>query len=126
LKQVTARHDDVTEIEKLFTGFDFLALDQKKERIIRASKLIDAIEHGYKSSVHERQTPSQERVVSDSSPRSSIVTVLQLDTPVQYCKGIGPKRAELLNRLGISTVEDALSYIPWRYEDRGTSARSVG
>ena len=125
LKQVTARHDDVTEIEKLFAGFDSLALDQKKEHILRASKLIDAIEHRYENAVHERQTPSPERVASDSSPISSIATVLQLDTSVQYCKGIGPKRAELLNRLGISTVEDALSYIPWRYEDRG-NLRKIG
>lgn len=45
--------------------------------------------------------------------------LLRLDAPIQYCKGIGPKRAELLQKLGISTVEDALSYLPWRYEDRG-------
>ncbi len=44
---------------------------------------------------------------------------LRLDTPIQYCTGIGPKRAELFNKLGISTIEDALSYLPWRYEDRG-------
>ncbi len=45
--------------------------------------------------------------------------LLRLDAPIQYCKGIGPKRAELLQKLGISTVDDALSYLPWRYEDRG-------
>jgi ATP-dependent DNA helicase RecG len=39
--------------------------------------------------------------------------------PVQYCKGIGPRRAELLGKLGITTVDDALLYLPWRYEDRG-------
>ena len=44
---------------------------------------------------------------------------LQHDTPIQYCKGIGPKRAELLQKLGITTVDDALTFLPWRYEDRG-------
>jgi ATP-dependent DNA helicase RecG len=119
LIQVTARHDDVNEIGKLFTGFDSLTLDQKKERILKASKLIDAIETGYGTTVHELKTPSQERVAQDPAPERSIATVLKLDTSVQYCKGIGPKRAELLKKLGIATVEDALSYLPWRYEDRG-------
>ena len=119
LRQVTARHEDVTEIEKLFTGFDSITLDQKKERILRASSLIDAIERRYKSAVYDRQTASPEHVSLRPSPRNSTATLLQLDTPVQYCKGIGPKRAELLNKLGIATVEDALSYLPWRYEDRG-------
>jgi len=44
---------------------------------------------------------------------------VRLETPVQYCKGIGPKRADLLGKLGIATVEDALYTLPWRYEDRG-------
>ncbi|MBI4838787.1 MAG: DEAD/DEAH box helicase family protein, partial [Nitrospirae bacterium] len=40
------------------------------------------------------------------------------DTPVQYVKGVGPKRALLLARLGIKTLEDIIYYFPWRYEDR--------
>ena len=38
--------------------------------------------------------------------------------PIQFVKGVGPKRTSLLQRLGIATVEDALWTIPWRYEDR--------
>lgn len=38
--------------------------------------------------------------------------------PVQFAKGVGPKRAALLARLGVATVEDALWYVPRRYEDR--------
>jgi len=41
-----------------------------------------------------------------------------LDTSVQYLKGIGPKRAEALNKLGINTIEDFIYYFPRRYEDR--------
>ncbi len=40
------------------------------------------------------------------------------DIPVRYVKGVGPRRAELLNRLKIETVEDMLYYFPRRYEDR--------
>ncbi len=39
--------------------------------------------------------------------------------PIQYVKGVGPRRAKLLGNLGIKTVEDALYYLPYRYEDRG-------
>ncbi len=45
------------------------------------------------------------------------------DTPVQYIKGIGPKRAKSLARLGINTLWDALLYLPFRYEDRRVSGR---
>src|SRR3972149_7683913 len=37
---------------------------------------------------------------------------------IQYTKGVGPHRVKLLSRLGIRTVEDALYYLPYRYEDR--------
>ena len=37
---------------------------------------------------------------------------------VKYLKGVGPRRAELLERHGIRTVEDLLGYLPFRYEDR--------
>ena len=45
-------------------------------------------------------------------------TVLDLSTNVQYVKGIGPRIAEMLLEKGITTVEDLLYYLPFRYEDR--------
>jgi ATP-dependent DNA helicase RecG len=33
-------------------------------------------------------------------------------------KGVGPQRAELLAQRGIHTLEDLLTYLPFRYEDR--------
>jgi ATP-dependent DNA helicase RecG len=44
--------------------------------------------------------------------------MLELSTPVQYVKGIGPKLAEILRAKGIATVDDLLHYLPFRYEDR--------
>lgn len=41
-----------------------------------------------------------------------------LDQPVQYVKGVGPKRAELLEKLGLKTVRDLIFHFPARYEDR--------
>jgi ATP-dependent DNA helicase RecG len=40
------------------------------------------------------------------------------ETPVQFLKGIGPKRSEMLSAHGIRTAGDLLDYIPFRYEDR--------
>ena len=46
-----------------------------------------------------------------------LVTLL---TPVTYLKGVGPRRAELLARLGITTAGDLLMHVPRRYEDATT------
>src|SRR5438034_6617483 len=44
--------------------------------------------------------------------------MLELATPVQYVKGIGPRLAEMLAVKGLQTVDDLLHYLPFRYEDR--------
>jgi ATP-dependent DNA helicase RecG len=44
--------------------------------------------------------------------------MLELSTPVQYIKGIGPRVAEVLAGKGIRTLQDLLHYLPFRYEDR--------
>jgi len=40
---------------------------------------------------------------------------LNLETPIQYAKGVGPKRAAYLEALGIKTCGDLLSYYPRDY-----------
>jgi len=39
-------------------------------------------------------------------------------TPIRYLKGIGPRRAEALEKLGVRTLTDLLYLFPRRYEDR--------
>ena len=41
-----------------------------------------------------------------------------LQTDVRYIKGIGEKKAQALNKLGIFTLYDLVSFFPRRYEDR--------
>jgi ATP-dependent DNA helicase RecG len=43
---------------------------------------------------------------------------LDLATPLQFVKGIGPARAEMLAAKGLQTISDLLYYAPFRYEDR--------
>ena len=45
---------------------------------------------------------------------------LRLDTPVKFLKGIGERRAEQLERLGIRTARDLLWHLPHRYVDAST------
>ncbi len=45
---------------------------------------------------------------------------LTLDTPVTYLKGVGPARADALQRLGIKVAGDLLRHVPHRYEDAST------
>jgi ATP-dependent DNA helicase RecG len=42
-----------------------------------------------------------------------------LASALQYLKGVGPRRAADLQRVGLSTIEDLLYRFPIRYEDRG-------
>jgi len=42
---------------------------------------------------------------------------VRLDIPVQFLKGVGERRAELLARIGIRTARDLLLHIPFRYLD---------
>lgn len=41
-----------------------------------------------------------------------------LQTDIRYIKGIGETRAKALNKLGIATLRDLISYFPRAYEDR--------
>jgi len=43
-----------------------------------------------------------------------------LKSPVQFIPGVGPKRAEVFEKLGINTILDLLYYFPRRYLDRST------
>ena len=44
---------------------------------------------------------------------------VNLQTPIDYLKGVGPNRADLLrSELGIQTYQDLLNLFPNRYIDR--------
>jgi ATP-dependent DNA helicase RecG len=47
----------------------------------------------------------------------------RLSTPVQFVKGVGPQRAELLERLNLRTASDLLFYFPRDYRDASQLVR---
>lgn len=57
-----------------------------------------------------------------SSPRIQDAAAA-LRTSIQYLKGVGPKKAVLLRKLGIFTIADLFAYFPRDYEFRGACRR---
>src|SRR3989339_135009 len=53
-----------------------------------------------------------------TKPPIKIPSQSVLQQSVQFLKGVGPKRSEILGRLGIHTIHDMLSYFPRDYKDR--------
>lgn len=41
-----------------------------------------------------------------------------LDDPIQFIKGVGPRKAALLEKLRIKGIEDCFYFLPFRFEDR--------
>ncbi len=50
---------------------------------------------------------------------------MDLKKQVQFIKGVGPTRVKLLNKLGINTLEDLITYYPREYEDR-SKPKAIG
>lgn len=58
---------------------------------------------------------------SDASPGGALpgpVAAADLGMSIQYLKGVGPRYARLLEKLGVSTLADLLFYFPRAYQDR--------
>ena len=55
---------------------------------------------------------------SKGTATGRLIARKNLETGIQFIKGVGPKLADLLEKRGIRTVEDALYLLPLRYEDR--------
>jgi ATP-dependent DNA helicase RecG len=58
------------------------------------------------------------------TPAAETPRAIELNTPVQFLKGCGPQRAELLARLGVYAVRDLVFFFPRDYQDL-TDLRTV-
>src|SRR5688500_18934942 len=47
-----------------------------------------------------------------------MILASELQKPIQYLKGVGPQRAELLKKLGIITLWDLVTHYPREHDDR--------
>ncbi|GJL63166.1 MAG: ATP-dependent DNA helicase RecG [Nitrospirales bacterium] len=109
-------------LRQLFVDFDML--QTKPERILRisqAQKILRALHApAQQVAVAQDRKPLRTGVFSKTEQLNQLSGTSQehlWDLPVRFGKGVGPSRAQLLEKLGITTVEDAFWFLPWRYED---------
>jgi ATP-dependent DNA helicase RecG len=95
---------DLLALRQLFADYDQIADPAERKRRLAGARTI-------LTRLSTAPSPA-----SEPAPRAPAAELWNL--PIQYAKGVGPKRAVLFGRLGVQTVEDALWYLPWRYEDR--------
>lgn len=117
----------------LFQGYDTLSTPDKIDRVTRAFPLLEQLERPAPAPATSPAPPPPERPgpapagstaeAPARNDQSAPKEPEELTRPVQFARGVGPRRAKLLNKLGIFTVQDALFTLPRRYEDRRQIAK---
>jgi ATP-dependent DNA helicase RecG len=100
----------LAELEALFADYDQLPEGARQGRLQKAEGLLSRLSRCSSISSAGGRLPAE----GEGAFRETV----SWDRPVQYLKGVGPRRAEWFGRLGIRTLEDLLYFLPWRYEDR--------
>ncbi|MGZ8393504.1 MAG: ATP-dependent DNA helicase RecG, partial [Nitrospira sp.] len=104
-------------LRNLFVDFHtHLSSLEQQGRLSRALDLLRRLQRGH-GVINPPNVLSDEGQPAADPVRSDSARPLW-EVPIQFAKGVGPKRTILLERLGISTIEQALWTLPWRYEDR--------
>ena len=99
---------ELVRLAQLFTDYEQLSPGMRAARVTEARAVIVRLD----------------QAVNPPPPTSGRPAYRLSDYSVQYIRGVGPKKAEALGRIGIRTVEDAVWMLPWRYEDR-SQCRSI-
>ena len=113
-KAVEAR---LLSLRDLFVDFEpTLSVEEQRRRLQAAVEHINAIRIIVQPPLlHPKGSPAQAAHGAEMRPKGRPAI---WNLSVRFIKGVGPKRTNVLERLRIATVEDALWTIPWRYEDR--------
>jgi len=108
---------ELLSLRNLFVDFYAqLSPAEQRERLTQALALLRRLQDGPLRTQPLRSVSEKQPLPSAPSGTDSARHLW--DLPIQFVKGVGPKRSLLLQRLGIITVEDALWTLPWRYDDR--------
>lgn len=102
------------EFASALKGLDELPGTERMNRVITLLRILDRLEKRAETAPRRPESrpalsPEEERLLRE---------LKELDRDAQYVKGVGPRVAEKLARLGVLTAEDLLYHLPWRYEDR--------
>ena len=98
------------ELIETFAAYRSLSRGEREKRIKKALRIVAELE---KEAKGEEPKPEGESGIHQRQGWPDWT-----GKPVQYMKGVGPKRVKVLSRLGIETIGDLIYYFPRRYEDR--------
>ncbi|GKS57792.1 ATP-dependent DNA helicase RecG [Nitrospira sp.] len=106
-------------LRTLFEGFEqTVDVEYRRGCLERARKLLRQLRDA--AGFHPTSDRSGDRTITPPADQDASLW----EQPIQYVKGVGPKRAAMLTRLGIGSLEDLLWTLPWRYEDRTRVTRT--
>lgn len=97
------------ELRKILQNFDSLDIAEKRERLRQFQEAINNLKSADLAPSSPAHWPS---------PMEFRQWRQELQTPLQFLKGIGPRLSALLKKKNIHTVEDALYFLPRAYQDR--------
>jgi ATP-dependent DNA helicase RecG len=105
----TAGREDLEALCTELAAFDTTPPTQRRERMQRCLELVQRLRRAAAlPALAYEHTPHREEGFA------------ALRQSVQYLRGVGPRRAEILRKFGLETVEDVLYHVPFRYDDRRT------
>ncbi|MBI5968829.1 MAG: ATP-dependent DNA helicase RecG [Deltaproteobacteria bacterium] len=108
------KQDLFHRLGSILKGFDGLDLSTKQNRLLEFQKIIQELKE-------------QDPLPAFPPPVKPLPTITMeeffqfrkdLQAPIQFIKGVGPRLSEILKKKNIQTVEDALYFLPRAYEDR--------
>lgn len=102
----------LTALIDALAAYDTVPAAGRAAHVARCRALLAAIEPG------TAPAPAYRRTAAVGAE-----TLEGLGRPVQFVRGVGPRRAEQFRKVGIATVEDLLYHLPFRYDDRRTLSR---
>src|SRR5262249_42735014 len=98
----------LAELEGVLRAADGAAPGERGDLLRRAYALLPQLRDGRARVTNYTATPV-------AAGEGQLAGPMQ---PVQYLRGVGPRRAIELERFGLESVEDVLYHLPFRYEDR--------
>jgi ATP-dependent DNA helicase RecG len=104
---------EVDTLEGLLADFDALAEREKRDAVTRSLAVLEQMT----AKAAPADTAGRSGTPAAPAPTGLSAAIKKLQTPVEYVKGVGPRRGELLRKRGIETVEDLLFLIPHYYID---------
>jgi ATP-dependent DNA helicase RecG len=105
------------ELRELFVDLHAgLSAQEQKRRLERARAILGMLKQANMIGADVEPASVGKMMNAGSARPSAPYELWRL--PIRFAKGVGPKRAAALVRIGVETVEQALWCLPWRYEDR--------